>query len=247
MLPAPSEGDVFFDMEGDPLYEPGRGLEYLFGCWMPGDAEKFRAFWGTSPDDEKRAPSKSFVDFVTERRKRFPALHVYHYASYEKSALRRLAQEHRDARSGGRWPPARRGARRSLRGRSSSACDLGGRLRPKEDSSASISSAAQTEVKKGDESIVMFERWLLGGERAILEDIEAYNRDDCRSTWMLLPMAARAAARGRLGVGHRFPVPPVTGFPRARAKRRPRKANAASWSARCCERAWSPNPKKSSA
>jgi uncharacterized protein len=30
-LPRPSEGDVFFDIEGDPFYEPGRGLEYLFG------------------------------------------------------------------------------------------------------------------------------------------------------------------------------------------------------------------------
>jgi predicted RecB family nuclease len=31
-LPAPSEGDLYFDMEGDPL-EP-EGLEYLFGLWF---------------------------------------------------------------------------------------------------------------------------------------------------------------------------------------------------------------------
>src|SRR5579862_1795843 len=29
LLPKPDEGDVFFDIEGDPLYAPERGLEYL--------------------------------------------------------------------------------------------------------------------------------------------------------------------------------------------------------------------------
>ena len=47
LIPPPAKGDVFFDMEGDPLYEPGRGLEYLFGCWMPDQEPEFRAFWGT--------------------------------------------------------------------------------------------------------------------------------------------------------------------------------------------------------
>jgi predicted RecB family nuclease len=31
MLPAPDDGDLFFDMEGDPL--TGEGLEYLFGIF----------------------------------------------------------------------------------------------------------------------------------------------------------------------------------------------------------------------
>jgi predicted RecB family nuclease len=38
--------------------------------------------------------------------------------------------------------------------------------------------ARETEVKKGDESIVMFERWMIEGDQRILDDIEAYNRDD---------------------------------------------------------------------
>ncbi|MBV8343486.1 MAG: TM0106 family RecB-like putative nuclease, partial [Candidatus Eremiobacteraeota bacterium] len=93
MMPNPSPGDVFFDMEGDPHYEPGRGLEYLFGCWLPDDEPKYRAFWGTTRDDERRA-FESFVDFIVARRRAYPAMHVYHYANYEKSALRRLAQAH---------------------------------------------------------------------------------------------------------------------------------------------------------
>jgi predicted RecB family nuclease len=31
LLPSPSVGDLFFDIEGDPFWEPGRGLEYLWG------------------------------------------------------------------------------------------------------------------------------------------------------------------------------------------------------------------------
>jgi uncharacterized protein len=32
-LPPRSPGDVIFDLEGHPFFEPARGLEYLFGCF----------------------------------------------------------------------------------------------------------------------------------------------------------------------------------------------------------------------
>ena len=45
----------------------------------------------------------------------------------------------------------------------------------------------ETQVKGGDESIVMFEAWLTDRmDNAILEDIRAYNEDDCRATRVLL-------------------------------------------------------------
>jgi predicted RecB family nuclease len=183
LLPPPASGDVFFDMEGDPLYEPGRGLEYLFGCWMPDDEPEFRAFWGVNRDDEKAA-FEAFVDFVTERRRRYPKLHVYHYASYEKDALRRLAQQH-----------CTREDRVDDLLRDEVLVDLFAVVRQ----TLAISEeryglknverfyelARETAVKKGDESIVMFERWLLNPEQQILNEIERYNRDDCRSTFLL--------------------------------------------------------------
>jgi len=43
----------------------------------------------------------------------------------------------------------------------------------------------ETAVKKGDASIVMFESWMLDKNQATLDDIELYNRDDCRSTRLL--------------------------------------------------------------
>lgn len=94
-MPAPTDGDVFFDFEGDPVWRDGPadhvGLEYLFGCLTP--QEEFVAFWAHDREQE-RAALIEFVAWLQERRRRWPALRVYHYADYEKSALTRLAARH---------------------------------------------------------------------------------------------------------------------------------------------------------
>ncbi|PRX92262.1 TM0106 family RecB-like putative nuclease [Allonocardiopsis opalescens] len=95
-LPAPSPGDVFFDMEGDPYALGGAGLEYLFGAitTTPGQGgepeEVFHTFWAHDRAQEKAA-FEAFVDFTTQRLAAHPGAHVYHYAPYEPSALKRLA------------------------------------------------------------------------------------------------------------------------------------------------------------
>ena len=87
LLPPPDEGDVWFDIEGDPFYAPDGGLEYLFGVAYREDGEvRFRAFWGTDRAGEKRA-FEELVDFLVGRRRAFPDMHVYHYANYERAAL----------------------------------------------------------------------------------------------------------------------------------------------------------------
>lgn len=91
-LPPPSPGDLFFDFEGDPLYDEGDpaivGLEYLWGILDA--AERFDPWWALDRREE-RAVFIRFVDYLTARREQFPDLHVYHYAPYETSALKRLA------------------------------------------------------------------------------------------------------------------------------------------------------------
>ena len=88
-LPKPSAGDLFFDLEGDPFFEGG--LEYLWGWVELEDGEpEFKALWGRDRKEE-RAAFEAFVDFVTERRRAYPDLHVYHYAHYEVGVLKRLA------------------------------------------------------------------------------------------------------------------------------------------------------------
>jgi uncharacterized protein len=89
LLPEPSPGDLFFDFEGDPFVDGG-GLEYLWGWGEQRDgAFVYHSAWSLDRASERQA----FVDFVrmdTERWQRYPAMHIYHYAPYEVTALKRL-------------------------------------------------------------------------------------------------------------------------------------------------------------
>jgi uncharacterized protein len=106
-LPPPSPGDVFFDFEGDPLWEearlpgddqaPAMGLDYLFG-WVerPGAGDGTPPFHGLWADDlaAERDALVGFVDYLNARLRTYPDLHVYHYAAYEKTHLLSIAARH---------------------------------------------------------------------------------------------------------------------------------------------------------
>ncbi len=104
-LPPPDPGDVFFDFEGDPLWsvtDPATGditwnIDYLFGLverpGTPGEKPPFHAFWAHDLEQEKQALI-DFVDYLAKRRAQYPGLHVYHYASYEKTHLLAIAARH---------------------------------------------------------------------------------------------------------------------------------------------------------
>ena len=95
-LPAPSPGDVFLDLEGDS-YAFDTGLEYLFGVLtLPEEAgakPSYEPIWSFDRAEEKRAFEK-FIASVMERWKRHPDMHIYHYAPYEPTAIKRLAGQH---------------------------------------------------------------------------------------------------------------------------------------------------------
>lgn len=90
LLPEPSVGDVFFDLEGDPFIGE-HGLEYLFGYhYAEADGSKqYVGDWCFTRADE-RAAFERFMDFVQARLEQYPNLHIYHYAPYEPAALKRL-------------------------------------------------------------------------------------------------------------------------------------------------------------
>ncbi len=201
-LPQPADGDVYFDMEGDPLYEAGRGLEYLFGAYIADDGGGiYRPFWGETPDQEKHA-FEQFVDWLVEHRNRHPQTHVYHYAAYEKTALRKLAMRH--------------GTREDqvddlLRGevlvdllavvRAALAQSQDGYSIKKLE--AFYDFVRSADVRKGDQSIVAFEEYLLDPARDPVrkDDIIRYNEEDCVSThrlhrWLLLLRDEAQAAQG---------------------------------------------------
>ena len=89
-LPEPSPGDIFFDIESDQFVGE-HGIEYLFGYAYEdenGDLQ-YQAVWAFDREGEK-ACFEQFVDFVSQRREEYPDLHIYHFAPYEPSALKRL-------------------------------------------------------------------------------------------------------------------------------------------------------------
>ena len=78
------------DLEGDRLAEKG-GFDYLFGYALRDESGEYRheAVWALSPEQEKLAFER-FMDLVLERRLKDPGMHVYHYAPYEPTAMKRL-------------------------------------------------------------------------------------------------------------------------------------------------------------
>jgi predicted RecB family nuclease len=202
LLPQPDPGDIFFDIEGDPFIEGG--LEYLLGAAYMEDGELcFLPQWGHERADEKRAFER-FIDFVVERRRRYPNLHVYHYWAYEVTAVRRLMCLHET-----------REAEVDALLRERVFVDLyavvRGAARISEESYSLKSvehlynEGRTAEVKDAMGSVVAYERWRATRDPRLLEEIEKYNRDDCFSTahlhrWLL---QRRAEAESRSGA----PIP----------------------------------------
>jgi predicted RecB family nuclease len=181
-LPPPSEGDLYFDMEGDPLHEDG--LEYLFGVtWREAGELRFRAFWGHSRAEE-RAAFEGFMDFVGERLRRYPDLHIYHYAAYENTALKKLMSLHgtreeevdqllREHRLVDLYRVVSEGIVASTPSYSI------------KDIEVFYRAGREGEVKNAGASIVAYEQWRENRDPALLEAIERYNEDDCESTAQL--------------------------------------------------------------
>jgi predicted RecB family nuclease len=91
-MPAPDPADIFFDMEGDPLYPDG--LEYLFGLyWIDAGLPRFLPFWGHDHIEEQRA-FEAAMETMAKRLRAHPGAHIYHYAQYEVSAIKRLASRY---------------------------------------------------------------------------------------------------------------------------------------------------------
>jgi predicted RecB family nuclease len=185
LLPEPDPGDVWFDLEGDPWFEPARGLEYLFGWVELGEdgVPRYEHVWAHDRDSERQAFER-LVDHIVERRRRFPGMHVYHYAAYERTALTRLMGEHGtreaeidDLLRGEVLVDLFRVTKQALR--------------------ASVPSYSIKEVEKlygferqaevggGSESVTDFETWLDTGDDSLLDGIRVYNEEDCVSLYEL--------------------------------------------------------------
>ena len=219
-LPEPSPGDVFFDIEG-ARYVGLQGFEYLFG-WAERDASGnavYHAEWAFDPsasqrnlDVREQAVFERFIDVLTARWRQHPDLHVYHFAPYEPSALKRLM---------GRY--ATRGAELDSMLRAGLFVDLHSVVRR-----ALLASVEQYSIKdlepfydfkrevklpRANDSRHRMERLLETGygadvPAAMREVVERYNEDDCVSTLALRDWLE--AIRGCLvGQGEAVARPPL--------------------------------------
>ena len=96
VLPLPSPADMFLDLEANP-YVLDQGLEYLIGIvTLPADSggdSIYESLWSFSRSEEKKA-FETFIAKVMERWRRNPEMHIYHYAPYEPTAIKRLVGRH---------------------------------------------------------------------------------------------------------------------------------------------------------
>lgn len=192
LIPQPSPGDIWFDMEGDPYAEIGEGLEYMFG-YVSRDGEEF-VFKTFDAEDrlQERVAFGKFIEFVNARRAAFPQMHIYHYASYEPTALLRLAQRHgfmeyevdKLVREGV-FVDLYSIVRKTLRFSTES-------LSIKKIEPVFYEGNRDKKVSSSIGSVVAFEDALSElrdgnrpGFEKILDEIKAYNEDDCRSTQRL--------------------------------------------------------------
>ncbi|MEX1334908.1 MAG: TM0106 family RecB-like putative nuclease, partial [Candidatus Limnocylindrales bacterium] len=216
-LPEPSPGDLYLDLEGDPFIGDD-GMDYLFGLLEPSKTDQdgeplFRAFWSRDASGEvtaagEKAAFEACVDRIMAAMEEDPGLHVYHYAPYEPSHFKQLM---------GRYNTRQDEVDRLLRG--GTLVDLYQVVR--QGLLASVESYSikrlepfygferDIELRAAGDSIVEFEQWMeLGGHgegvgQEILDQIEAYNRDDVVSTlklhrWLETLRGELAAQRGEV-------------------------------------------------
>lgn len=184
LLPEPTPGDVFLDIENDP-WAGDDGLEYLLGYVVeePDGRPAYGALWAHAPAEEKQAVEQ-FLDLLNERRRAHPGMHVYHYGAYEEGALKRLV-----ARHGTRADELDELLRADVLVDLLAVVRQGVRVSQESYSLKKVEKLYMPDregpVTRAGFSVVEYERWLDTRDAAILDGLAAYNRDDCVSTWRL--------------------------------------------------------------
>ena len=224
-LPEPAAGDLFFDIEGARYYSEDNkefGLQYLFGIVDTADTDargrpQYTQIWAFARPGEKRA-FEELIDFITERRRRQPGLHVYHYNHYEPTSVDHLTELHGTRQEAVGWLMGRfatredevddlfrrgvfvdlyRVVRQGVRAGVESYSIK--RMEPL------VGYTRQMDLRQATENLIAFEAALEDDTARDGEDtraaVAAYNEDDCRATLALRDWLEqmRAELAGRLG------------------------------------------------
>jgi uncharacterized protein len=195
-LPEPSAADIFLDLEGSAF---ARGLslgggegnrEYLFGVVTldASGAPVYQSFWAHDDAEERRA-FETVIDLVMRAWERNAGMHVYHYAPYEPTAMKRLMGRYSSRAAeldrllrGGRFVDLYAVVRQGLR--------AGVEKYSIKNLETFYGYARAIDLRDAGARLRIVEHHLeLGMPGAIGDDdrriVRGYNEDDCRSTFEL--------------------------------------------------------------
>lgn len=180
-LPEPDDGDVFLDYEGHPFWKANVGLFFLFGLIEREDDEwRFKASWAHDQAEEAQA-TQALVDYLAERRRRFPNMHVYHYNHTERTSLVRLAADYGVAELE-LEQLIDTGLFVDLFPIVAGAMQVGVESYGLKHVELVTDYERSHDIDKGAGAVVEYEHWMKDHDRARLDRIGRYNEDDVRAT-----------------------------------------------------------------
>ncbi len=183
-LPRLSPGDLVFDIEGDPFWEPARGLHFLFGLLIREEAGwRYRTIWAHDRAEERRA-FQELVDFFHVRLARHPDMHVYHYGAHEPTVLKELMGVYATREDEvdtllrrevfvDLYSVVRQGLRAGVPSYSLKEVEALPAFR------------RRAQLTSGTRAVLAYEQWMATGAAARLDEVSAYNQEDCRATLAL--------------------------------------------------------------
>jgi len=169
--------EIHFDIESHPPTD----VDYLYGFWI-GDYHSgtYQRFVAETPEDERNM-WRAFLSWTETLPEEYT---VYHYAAYELQRLRQLAERYGDEAHPGfkRFVNALQDVKDIIR----ASCVFPIYFYSLKSIAKFLGASWGSDVKGGGESVIAFDRWLETKDRAILEDIIVYNKDDVRATAFLI-------------------------------------------------------------
>jgi predicted RecB family nuclease len=184
LLPAPDDGDVFFDFEGHPFWTAQNDLFFLAGLYLQSTPSTwdYDARWAHDLD-QQRGMIKELVEYFAQRRVLFPSMHVYHYNHTERSSLERLT---RGTETEGLFTElVESGLFVDLYVAARNAVQVGTESYGLKHLERLTGFVRSGDIEGGAGAVVQYEEWMKTGRSELLAEIARYNCEDVRATMML--------------------------------------------------------------
>lgn len=169
--------EIHFDIESHPMTD----TDYLYGFWIKENGEgRYISFLADRLEDEEKM-WKAFLAWIPTLPKEYT---VYHYATHEASQLAVLGKRYGDSENP--WLQLFRTRLVDLKECAREHVVYPLYFYSLKNICKFLGFSWTSLVKSGGATIGAYENWITTQDRAILDDIVCYNRDDVRATAHLL-------------------------------------------------------------